>query len=199
MSELLSNVSVSAQHNAIKIFNILAFQGSIILPLGIIISTLFTSNLVKGIIYLFFLIVAVLMRYVFRSVSGISATNADCSKWSTLGSDSTDSIFVLSYTLAYICGPTIRTPNLYVLFTLLLYLSLTVGAILYNGCTTIKLLLFELISGIGIAILFMMCIIIPLSGLTFIIGDSKSNAEKCNLPSSSKFKCAVANNGEIVK
>ena len=195
----MSELSASAQNNAIKIFNILAFQGSIIIPLGIIISTLFTSNLTKGIIYLFFLIVAVLMRYVFRSISGISATNIDCDKFSTFASDSTDSIFVLSYTVAYVCGPTIKTPNLYVLITLLLYLSLTVGATLYNGCTTIKLLIFELITGIAVAILFMICIIIPLSGMTFIIGDTGSNAEKCNLPSSEKFKCTVANNGDIVK
>jgi len=33
--------------------------------------------------------------------------------------------------------------------------------------------------------------------MTFILGNSPSNAEKCNLPSSEKFKCTVANNGAL--
>jgi hypothetical protein len=193
---LMSSVSTNALNSAIKIFNILAFQGSIIVPSAIVTATLFTSNLAKGVIYLFFLIVAVLMRYVFRTIAGISS-DTKCAKLSTFETDSTDSIFVLSYTVAYVCGPTIKTPNLYVLFMMLFYLSITVGAAFYNSCVTIKMLIFELITGIGLAILFMICIIVPLSGMTFILGNSPSNAEKCNLPSSEKFKCTVANNGAL--
>jgi len=193
----MPNISANITNNAAKIFNILAFQGSIIVPAGIIMATLFTSNLIKGVIYLFFLIVAVLLRYVFRSMNGITGEQL-CDKFSTFNADPTDSIFVLSYTLAYVCGPTISNPNLYILIALLLYLSLTIGLVLYNGCAKIKIIIFELIFGILFAILFMICIIIPLSGTAFIIGDTKSSAEKCNLPSSEKFKCTVANNGEIV-
>ena len=195
--QLISNMSASVQNGAIKVFNLLAFQGSIIVPAGIIISTLFTANLSKGLIYLFFLIVAVLMRYVFRNINGLG-NDVKCDKYSTFSADPTDCIFVLSYTVAYICGPTIKTPNLYILITLLLYLSITIGVVLYNACTSITIVILEVIFGIVIAVLFMVCILIPLSGTAFIIGDSKSNAEKCNLPSSEKFKCTVANNGEIV-
>ncbi len=202
--------------NPFALITFLVFYSPIIIATCIFSSSFFYQNW-GGIVYLLFLIGVSLLRegiiYFIESTSKekkpkYKSMNDICDmvQYSYFGNIGY-SIFVLSFTIMYVCLPMFleNNVNYFVFIPLLIYLMTDIGIRSFKECyspqdkyTTI---LFNLLSGGGIGTL--------MTGLLYSTGASKylvfpngdtssSNAEKCSMPSKQKFKCSVYKNGELV-
>jgi hypothetical protein len=111
------------------------------------------------------------------------------------------SIFVITFTLFYICMPMFlnKDVNWWVFGGLLFYLLMDVGIRYMKQCITqVSDILLNLVTGAAVGLL------IP--GLLYVGGSSKylffneisSTKEICSMPKKQNFKCAVYKNGELI-
>jgi len=159
----------------------------------------------KGFIYLAFLIVSVLARelIIYSSNTPIfTPKNEMCNKikYSQLG-NSTFSLFVISFSIFYLCWPMFlnKSVNYWLLSGLLLYLLVDLGYRSTQKCYSgFKSIFVNILGGFSFATL----IVVPMfyfGGNTHLFfNEVSSDKETCSLPTKQKFKCAVYKNGELI-
>ena len=111
------------------------------------------------------------------------------------------SIFVIAFTLAYLCSPMFynNSINYAVLSLLLFYLIVTIGIFFYRNCIRNRSevfinILLGLTAGTILPILFYM----GQSSKYLFFNELSNNKEVCSMPSKQTFKCSVYKNGQLI-
>uniref|UniRef100_A0A6C0B0H0 Uncharacterized protein n=1 Tax=viral metagenome TaxID=1070528 RepID=A0A6C0B0H0_9ZZZZ len=159
----------------------------------------------KGFIYLGFLIASCITREFLMAISGVKPKQSSvkmCNdiQYSRYGNPGF-SIFVISFTLFYICMPMFlnKDINYWIFGGLLAFLFMDIGIRYLKSCITdVTDIILNLVTGTAAGLL------IP--GLMFVGGSSKflffneisSSKEVCSMPKKQQFKCSVYKNGELL-
>ena len=199
-----SFVTPLLMYQPMNLIVLLTFYSPIIIALGVLSMSFIFQNF-KGFIYLGFLLSASVAREFLLMISGatqkVSANRVcDMAQYSKYGNTGF-SIFVISFTLFYICMPMFlnKDVNWWVFGGLLFYLLMDVGIRYMKQCITqVSDILLNLVTGAAVGLL------IP--GLLYVGGSSKylffneisSTKEICSMPKKQNFKCAVYRNGELI-
>jgi hypothetical protein len=111
------------------------------------------------------------------------------------------SIFVIAFTLMYVCTPMFynNTINYMVLSLLIFYLILTIGIFFYRNCIRNRSevfvnVLFGALLGTILPVLFYM----GQSTKYLFFNEYSTNKDVCSMPSKQTFKCNVYKNGQLV-
>ena len=199
-----SFVTPLLMYQPMNLIVLLTFYSPIIIALGVLSMSFIFQNF-KGFIYLGFLLSVSVAREFLLMISGatqkVSANRVcDMAQYSKYGNTGF-SIFVISFTLFYICMPMFlnKDVNWWVFGGLLFYLLMDVGIRYMKQCITqVSDILLNLVTGAAVGLL------IP--GLLYVGGSSKylffneisSTKEICSMPKKQNFKCAVYRNGELI-
>ena len=199
-----SFVTPLVMYQPMNLIVLLTFYSPIIIALGVLSMSFIFQNF-KGFIYLGFLLSVSVAREFLLMISGatqkVSANRVcDMAQYSKYGNTGF-SIFVITFTLFYICMPMFlnKDVNWWVFGGLLFYLLMDVGIRYMKQCITqVSDILLNLVTGAAVGLL------IP--GLLYVGGSSKylffneisSTKEICSMPKKQNFKCAVYKNGELI-
>jgi|LauGreDrversion4_2_1035121.scaffolds.fasta_scaffold74036_4 hypothetical protein len=159
----------------------------------------------KGFIYLAFLIGSVLVRelVIYNSNTPIFAPkNSVCNKimYSPLG-NSTFSLFVISFSIFYLCWPMFlnKSVNYWLLSGLLLYLLVDLGYRSTQKCYSgFKSIFVNILAGFSFATIIVVPMFYYGGKNSLFFNEVSSDKETCSLPTKQKFKCAVYKNGELI-
>ena len=199
--------------NPFALIVFLVFYSPIIIATCIFSSSFFYQNW-GGIVYLLFLIGVSLLREGFIYATQdpnkpkYKSSNDICDmvQYSYYGNTGY-SIFVLSFTLMYLCLPMFMSSNVnyFILIPLLIYLMTDIGIRSVKQCykpdEKYMTILSNLLSGGAIGTLMTGALYTTGASKYLVFSDSdtsSSNSEKCSMPSKQKFKCSVYKNGELV-
>ena len=199
-----SFVTPLVMYQPMNLIVLLTFYSPIIIALGVLSMSFIFQNF-KGFIYLGFLLSVSVAREFLLMISGatqkVSANRVcDMAQYSKYGNTGF-SIFVISFTLFYICMPMFlnKDVNWWVFGGLLFYLLMDIGIRYMKQCITqVSDILLNLVTGAAVGLL------IP--GLLYVGGSSKylffneisSTKEICSMPKKQNFKCAVYRNAELI-
>jgi len=187
-----------------NIILLMVFYSPVIIAICVVSMSFIFQNF-KGFIYLGFLLgISVFREFILMilGVNPVSNPNKICNmvQYSKYG-NSGFSLFVISFTIAYICSPMFINGDVnYLIFGgLMAYLFVDLGTRFMKKCiatyTDIFLNVFTgLLSGVVI------------TGLLYAGNSSKhlffneisSNKDVCSMPKKQQFKCAVYKNGELI-
>lgn len=188
-------------------FNIvvlLTLYSPIIVTLGVLSMSFIFQNF-KGFIYLGFLLgVSVLREFllmIFGAKSEIT-TNRVCNmaQYSKYG-NSGFSVFVLSFTVLYICLPMFLNGdvNYWVFGGLLTYLLVDIGMRYAKACiTTYTDILLNVATGAFAGSAIPAMLYIGGSSKYLFFNEISSNKEICSMPKKQQFKCSIYKNGQLV-
>lgn len=162
----------------------------------------------KGLIYLGFILVAVISRYFIMKHSGnkpISFVPSKCNfiQYSKYG-NSTFSTFVFAFTLAYIASPMIYNGimNWFILCGILLYSIIDLAVKHKNGCINLNkesgMIFLNILTGLFSGWLITFLFLINKNEKYLFFNEISSNRDVCSQPKKQTFKCAVYKNGELI-
>lgn len=183
---------------------LLVFYSPVIVALGVLSMSFIFQNF-KGFIYLGFLLgVSVLREFllmIFGAKSEIT-TNRVCNmaQYSKYG-NSGFSVFVLSFTVLYICLPMFLNGdvNYWVFGGLLAYLLVDIGMRYAKACiTTYTDILLNVATGAFAGAAIPAMLYIGGSSKYLFFNEISSNKEICSMPKKQQFKCNVYRNGELI-
>jgi len=188
-------------------FNIvvfLSFYSPIIMTVSLILVSFMFQN-VKGLIYLGFLLAAVIIRSFVYQYAGGKPTTFDgtiCTsvQYTKFGNTSF-SVFVFGFTIMYIFLPMfVNGGDNYLIFSFILfYAFLDMMVKFYKKCiTTIADISINLLSGLGLSALIVSLMYVGGSGKYLFFNEIASNKEICSMPTKQTFKCQVYKNGALV-
>jgi hypothetical protein len=188
-------------------FNIvvfLSFYSPIIMTVSLILVSFMFQN-VKGLIYLGFLLAAVIIRSFVYQYAGGKHTTFDgtiCTsvQYTKFGNTSF-SVFVFGFTIMYIFLPMfVNGGDNYLIFSFILfYAFLDMMVKFYKKCiTTIADISINLLSGLGLSALIVSLMYVGGSGKYLFFNEIASNKEICSMPTKQTFKCQVYKNGALV-
>ena len=204
-----------------KLVKSIGIYSPLIVIIGVWLVTVFSSDMLKGITYLFLIIFALVLRMAAlklptKSESG-SDTSSDissitmstqstsnkqmqCSMGTEIrGDDETLGAYVISYTMWYICLPMFMINDInwgvfsFFLLTLILNIAINWGCL--KGC--VPALVTNVISSGLLGSMFSLGVYTYANSLS-LVNESSSSAEVCSAPSKQTFKCKVFKNGELV-
>jgi len=191
----------------IQPFNILVFMTfySPIIIATCFLSLSFIFQNFNGFIYLAFLIASCIVREFILFISGMQplvsrgdiCTMVQYSKYGNSGF----SIFVIAFTIMFVCLPMFLTNNInyWVFGGLLFYLLIDVGIRYSKKCiTTIIDGLLNLLSGSALGIAFSIALYYGKAANYLFYNNLSSNNVVCSMPKKQTFKCSVYKNGELV-
>jgi hypothetical protein len=176
-------------------------------PIILVFSIFFMSFIFqnfKGFIYLAFLIACVLAReaLIYSSNSPVFVPKSEmCNSIFSPRGGSTFSLFVITFSLFYLCWPMFlnKSMNYWLLSGLLVYLLVDLGFRSNQKCFSgFKSIFVNMLGGFSMATL----IVIPMfyyGGNSYLFfNEVSSDKETCSMPTKQKFKCAVYKNGELI-
>jgi hypothetical protein len=211
-----NNVSITTITN---IFYSLSFYSPLIITTSIIVFSLFSSSLEKGLLFLLWLFVITFLRVIILKIVQMSmktvpqALPAICLTGLTdifIPNDVTYSTYILAFTMFYFIMPMIMVSannkinamNYYVIAFFIAYivLDLFIKSSLLCIPTILSVnVLSEIVSGMGLGALIAGPIMYGTSLRNMLfINEVNSNKEVCSMPSKQKFKCNLYKNGELV-
>lgn len=180
----------------------------IIVPASILLFSAYSMSMSKGLLYLFFLIVfsgfRVLLYWLLQGDGKSVAPDlpAICSAGSFLPYDkSTYSIYILTFSMAYLLMPMLMADN--VNYLIILFFTVYIAYILLfntlKSCyTSLVDTLVNLVGGYGLGSLIAFLIYIsPMKNFLFL-NELASTREICSQPKQQTFRCSLFRNGELV-
>lgn len=190
-----------------SLINSLSFFSPIIISTSILIFSIFSMSIGKGLFYLFWLLIVTFIRIgILWMIPGsnpyMKYNNEVCATSEFLPYDnSTYSIYVLLFTFFYLSMPMFISDNInYILITFFcIYIVFDILVKLVNGCIISKLdIIGNFIGGAGLgAAISAMLYSSPVKDYLFI-NETSNNKQVCSMPSKQSFKCSVYKNGELV-
>jgi hypothetical protein len=188
-----------------SLFVFLSFFSPIIVVASVV-SLSFMNQNFKGIIYLLFLLGALLAREFIYSLLPnknriVPSINDVCSSvvFSPYG-NATFSAFVMSFTMMYLFLPMFSngSPNYFIFSILLIYFFMDIGIKTYERCLPSNVgLLLNILLGSVVSAIIVACMSISSSQYLFF-NEISSDKEICSMPSKQTFKCNVFKNGELI-
>jgi len=192
---------------SIDLVNALSFFSPIIITCSVLIFSIFSLAVGKGLFYLFWLLVATALRIaILWGVPGNNPNpkhkNPMCNTGNFLPYDnSTYSTFVLCFTFFYFALPMyISNNNNYVIIIFFIaYISFDILIKLSNLCINSSVSLFgDIVGGGGLGAAISAIIYnSPISNYLFV-NETSSNKETCSQPTKQTFRCSVYKNGELI-
>jgi hypothetical protein len=211
-----NNVSITTITN---IFYSLSFYSPLIITTSIIVFSLFSSSLEKGLLFLLWLFVITFLRVIILKIVQMSMKTVPhtlppiCLTGLTdifIPNDVTYSTYVLAFAMFYFIMPmimvsaqsNINAMNYYVLAFFIAYIAFD----LFIKCSLLCIptiisvnILSELIAGMGLGAIIAGPIMYGTSLRNMLfINEVNSNKEVCSMPSKQKFKCSLYKNGELI-
>ena len=202
----LNNVSVS-----ISTLYALSFYSPIILMVSILAFGLFSSSLMKSFVYLFWVFVITTPRclYFMFNPSPKTNMNAECNQGLIIPNDVSYSIYLLTFTMAYLIVPLINLSidtktnlmNYYVLWFFIVYIIFDLY--IKNSFSCLKVfsprVLADIVGGLGLGWIISGIIMYGTGWRGYLfINEVNSNKEVCSMPTKQQFRCSVYKNGEMV-
>lgn len=209
--------------SVLKLIKTIGLYSPLIVIIGVWLVTIFSSDVLKGITYLFLIIFALVLRIVALKVptgsnagsddgsddgssissltnSSATANQKQCSMGTDIkGDNETLGAYVISYTMWYICLPMFMINDinwgLFSFFLLTLMLNIAINWDCVKDCKSS--LITNVISSGLLGVLFSLGVYSYANSLS-MINESSSSAEVCSAPSKQTFKCKVFKNGELV-
>lgn len=177
-------------------------------PLIIVVSLVGMSFLFqnfKGFIYLGFLIAACLVRsFLFQSNANYTHTGlpqqCDTIHYTNVGNN-TFSIFVMTFTLFYLCFPMFvnNSINWWLVASLLFYMVLDGGVKWYTGCLVNNFqIMMDILLGFTLGALIVSSMYFGGSGKYLFFNEVSTDKEVCSVSKNNTFKCSVYKNGELL-
>jgi hypothetical protein len=160
----------------------------------------------KGLVYLAFLIGSSFFRnyaYKVADLSPIPNNTCNFIRYSKFA-NTTFSVFVLSFTIAYLCVPMFQTNSInYIVFAVLIfYFVLDIGNKVVQGCINFDkdgpYVLLDICVGIFVASIIVMMMQLGGSEKFLFYTEMIDNKLVCKQPTSRTMKCAVYRNGELI-
>ena len=206
----------------------LSLYSPLIVVTGVFMSAVFSSNLSKGLTYLMITIMAVLLRHTamnpynfvksltegtvltgpqtggrhrrMRNMIGGEIGNCDMGI-GKYGDDSTLGLFILSFTMLYICTPMfiINSINWYILVLFIFYIVADYYAKMTNKCYEGKAVTIfaNVLAGVAIGSIASLLIYTYQNDWS-MINVASSGKQVCSVTAEQTFKCGVYKNGELI-
>jgi len=192
---------------SVGLVNILSFYSPIIISCSILIFSIFSMSIGKGLFYIFWLLVVTFVRIgILWMIPGTNPRQQFANPICAIGEilpyeNSTYSIFVLLFTFFYLTTPMYISNNInYILITFfIIYIIFDILVKLTNGCVKSVVNVFgDFVGGGGLgAMIAALIYSSPIRGFLFI-NEVSSGGQVCSMPSKQTFKCSVYKNGELV-
>jgi hypothetical protein len=188
----------------INLIVFLTFYSPIIIAVGGLGMSFIFQNF-KGFIYLGFLLAACIVREFILWISGTQpffSDNTICSaiEYSSYG-NSGISIFVLAFSIMYICLPMFinKDVNFWVFGGLLSYFFVDIGIRYTEKCiTSFTDILMNVLTGAGLGVVIPSLLYAGGASKYLFFNEISSNNVTCSMPKKQTFKCAVYKNGELI-
>ena len=188
----------------INLLTLLTFYSPIIMGIGGLSMSFIFQNF-KGFIYLGFLIAVSCLREFTLIMFGIDpfvSDNTICTaiEYSPNG-NSGFSIFVLAFSILYICLPMFfnKDVNYWVFGGLLSYFFVDIGIRYTEKCiTNFKDILLNMLFGGALGVIIPLLLYAGGSSKYLFFNEISSNNVTCSMPKKQTFKCAVYKNGELI-
>jgi hypothetical protein len=205
----------------------LSLYSPLIVVTGVFMSAVFSSNLSKGLTYLMITIMAVLLRHTAmnpynfvksltegtvltgpqtggrkktRNMTGGAVGDCDMGI-GKYGDDSTLGLFILSFTMLYICTPMfiINSINWYILVLFIFYIVADYYVKMYNECYAGKAVTIfaNVLAGVTIGTITSLLIYTYQNDWS-MINVTSSGKQVCSVTAEQTFKCGVYKNGELI-
>lgn len=207
----------------------LSLYSPLIVVTGVFMSAVFSSNLSKGLTYLMITMMAVLLRHTVmnpynfiksltegsivaekpmaggrksktRNMTGGSIGDCDMGI-GKYGDDSTLGLFILSFTMLYICTPMfiINSINWYILVLFIFYIVADYYAKMSNQCYDGKAVTIfaNVLAGVAIGAIASLLIYTYQNDWS-MINVTSSGKQVCSVTAEQTFKCGVYKNGELI-
>lgn len=192
---------------SVSLVNSLSFFSPIIISCSILIFSIFSMSVGKGLFYLFWLLIVTFLRIgILWIIPGsnpyMKYNNEICTIGEFLPYDNASySTYILLFTFFYLTMPMYISNNInYILITFFcIYIIFDILVKLVNGCIPSSVNIFgNVVGGAGLgAAIASMIYSSPIRNYLFI-NETSSNKEVCSMPSKQSFKCSVYKNGELV-
>jgi len=185
-----------------------SFYSGIAVTFSILLLSVSMANPMKGVLYIGWVMIATVVRLfvLMMTTDGILSMDEKCKRGGLPGELSKydggrNSIYILGFTLSYICFPMFIANNVnwYLLWLLLFVITFDCIIKFTSGCVkTTIVIIGEVVSG-SMYGLFVAGIMYYLGLSKFLfINRTNSNKEVCNMPKKQTFRCNVVKNGEII-
>ena len=203
---LLEIFSKSPQTLGKNIYMFLAFFAPTIITISILLLSIFSGTIGKGLFYIFCMFVASAVRIIILWTMDISPTSLNtsndiCNLSGFLPYDNASySIFILCFTAAYFILPMFLYGyvNYWVIIFFCAYIIFDIIVKLKQQCTSMQGLIGDLMGGVGLGCAISSFIYMsPIRNWLFI-NEIISDKKVCTVPTKQKFKCAVYKNGELI-
>ncbi len=204
MSEQVTSVNVNG------ILERLSLYSPLIVITSVFMSSIFTSEIIKGIVYLFFVMVMVLLRHTALNPNNIGGNIANAMSLPGIkcnmglnkyGDDSFLGTYILAFTMMYICMPMflINDINWFLLALFILYLVADYYAKDANECYKggVTMIFANGLIGAVFGIIISTIIYTYQNDWSFVNVVS-SNKEVCSMKSEQTFRCGVYKNGQLL-
>jgi hypothetical protein len=192
---------------SVGLVNILSFYSPIIISCSILIFSIFSMSIGKGLFYIFWLLVVTFVRIgILWMIPGTNPreqyTNPVCGIGEILPyENSSYSIFVLLFTFFYLTTPMYISNNInYILITFfIIYILFDILVKFTNGCVKSFTNIFgDFVGGGGLgAAVAALIYSSPIQSYLFV-NELSSDNQVCSMASKQTFKCSVYKNGELV-
>jgi hypothetical protein len=185
----------------------LTFYSPIIITTSILILSLFSGAIGKGLFFIFWILVITALRiFIMWLIPNNSVTpsymNPVCNTGNFLPYDNvTYSIFILCFSFFYFATPMFILNNINYLVVLffIVYIVFDIFVKMSNRCVlSFRTMFGDIIGGGGLGALIATLIYSsPIRSYLFI-NEISSNKQVCSMSSKQQFKCAVYKNGELI-
>ena len=200
----MATVEANARISYPSMFTFLSLISPYLLVLVLLLNSIINSN-IKGLIYLFGVIILFFVVFLFQSSINVSsdADPGHCKLFSSAipyySIPSFNSALFL-FTLVYVLIPMIANNVLNLPFICILLILFAIDSAIrnQNRCTTLIGIFFGGIIGIIIAILWYLIINSNAPNLLYY-DELISNKVACSRPTQQKFKCSVYKNGQLLQ
>lgn len=186
----VSQVSNAVLNN----WNIGVFYSPIIVVILVVAFSLVFQS-VKGIIYLFIILLMTVLRLFLYGKAESDPTNASiCNKVSFAKyGNSSMSAFIFAFTLAYLILPMVTNQdfNPWLFTGLILYFFIDIFTRLYYNCINGSDYLLNVIAGGGLGALWWWIVGLANDGKYLFFNEFSSTSETCSMPSKQQFKCSL--------
>lgn len=203
----MNNITNTTNNNNIasNLIVTLAFYSPIIITTSILILSLFSGAIGKGLFFIFWILVITAFRIFIMWLLPKNQSiplNPVCNTGNFLPYDNvTYSIFILCFSFFYFATPMfiLNNVNYLVVLFFIVYILFDIFVKMSNRCVlSFRTMFGDIIGGSGLGALVASLIYSsPIRSYLFI-NEISSNKQVCSMSSKQQFKCAVYKNGELI-
>ena len=199
-----SMINTSSSGNiVIEVLNFTSFCSPIILPASILMFTVYSNIINKGVLYLVFILCIICIRVVFLSKLTMKST---CMNSYPLFSNKnvTLSTYIISFTFFYLCLPMFYNTSINIgimAFLIFYFIYDFVTKYLMRCFDSQDYLLYVLgdfIAGSFMGIIISSSLFYWGGQNLLLLTETQSNKVSCSRPSKQQFLCKVKKNGEVI-